>query len=222
MDQMKVINSSAFLPFVFVMFLILGMIIGCQQKEKRLLNEALISLNDSLVHSINQNGELQSSKSIVMGEVKMLKMLVNSKDSTIAALAKQINKRSIAVGKITQVIADTIEIPGDTVYVPGPCDTIQRNYQLQDDWGRYRIDLRGQRAFLAYEIKNSFSVDMSWNKRGLFKPAIPVVTVTDHNPHSKTEKVDFLMVNVRPPKKKGLVMLERIGLFAAGFGLAKL
>ena len=166
MDQMKVINSSAFLPFVFVMFLILGMIIGCQQKEKRLLNEALISLNDSLVHSINQNGELQSSKSIVMGEVKMLKMLVNSKDSTIAALAKQINKRSIAVGKITQVIADTIEIPGDTVYVPGPCDTIQRNYQLQDDWGRYRIDLRGQRALLAYEIKNSFRMDMRWKRRG--------------------------------------------------------
>lgn len=206
---------------MYFLVFILAVIIGCQHKQKAELSESLHIVTDSLKQTVNEMGELQSSKAVITGSVAMLQTLVNHKDSTIAELSKRINKRTVATGVIVQSISDTIEIPGDTVYVP--CDTANRIFQLQDDWGRYRIDLRGNRALLAYTIKNSTSVDLSWQKQGWFKPSIPKITVTDHNPHSQTKQVEFLMVSTKaPPEKKAWQIIQKVGFFVGGFAVGRL
>lgn len=199
-----------------IICIVLLIVCAYQSREKTQLDQMVIALGDSLKQSTNEIGELQSSKSIIMGTVDMLHYMVNSQDSVIRVLSGKVNKKTIGVGLISQEIADTIVIPADTVYLSSPCDTIERRFQLQDDWGRYRIDLRSNRAMLAYEIQNRFTVDMSWKKQGLFKPSIPLVTVTDHNPHSRTSQVEFLMVGTGPPRKKIWVVMEKIGIFGAG------
>jgi hypothetical protein len=206
--------------FLYFLVFLLTIIIGCQHSQKKQLQETMLVLGDSLKQTTNKFGELQSSRTVIQGSVSMLQKLVESKDSTIAMLSKKVTRKTIATGVVIQSITDTIEIPGDTVYVP--CDTVDRTFQLQDDWGRYRIDLRGNRALLAYDIKNSTSVDLSWQKQGFFKPALPVITVTDHNPHSRTKETQFMMVNKKPPGKKALRLIEKVGFFAGGYLLGRL
>jgi hypothetical protein len=188
----------------------------CSHRKATDANDVIGALSDSLKQSYNKYGELQSSKRVIAADLATLKTLSESKDSIIRALAKEVSKKTILRGVVIQKITDTLFL--DPVYPErAPCDTLQRIYQLKDKWGRFKITTHGGRAFLAYDITNASTLDISYRRPSLFKRAVPVITLTDHNPNSRTERMEFLM-----QKKAPIPWWGYAACAVGGFALGKL
>jgi len=176
--------------------------------------DMMYAMNDTLIQTVNKNGELQSQKVVYMAQVGQLKSLVKSKDSVISKLAKDVKRATIARGFIASSTHDTLFVPV-TEYVKSPCDTFKRQYFLKDKWGEFNITAMNDRVMLAYGIKNASTVDIKWQKQGLFKRSLPVVIVTDHNPNTTTSRIEFLVVK-KPPLPWWTYALPAVGGFILG------
>ena len=188
--------------------------VTCSKRKAQQYNDMMYAMNDTLINTVNKNGELQSQKVVYLAQVSQLKSLVNSKDSVISKLAKDVKRSTIVKGFIVSSTHDTIFVPV-TEYVKSPCDTFKRQYFLKDKWGEFNITAMNDRATLAYGIKNASTIDLKWQKQGLFKRALPVVIVTDHNPNTTTTRLEFLVIK-KPPLPWWTYALPAIGGFVLG------
>lgn len=169
----------------------------CSYDRSKRSEGVVLQLSDSIKTSVNKYGELQSSKFAIMANYTTLKGLSAHKDSLIAKLSREVTRKTIVRGAIAGIISDTVYVT-DTAYVSGPCDTVQRIYHYNDSWTRFRITTLKDRAQVAYSIRPSYTIDISYKSQGLFKRSQPVVMVTDHNPNSEIRQMEFFVIKDKP------------------------
>lgn len=108
----------------------------------------------------------------------------------------------------TKVVFRT-ETKIDTIYVPfnknsdrdnllGSLDYF--NYKEKDNWYNFSGSA-SDKGISIYEMtfKNEYSLLLSDKKMGLFKPSVPVVTLTNKNPYTKTIDMRNVQITYQKP-----------------------
>jgi len=198
--------------FIVGIFFLLVILLISQCNKTKEVQRTVIAITSEQKQWIDKYGQEHTSRMIIEADRKTLRQLVNSKDSTIAELAKKLKSTRKASGAIstTTVTAETIEIPQDSIVLSkSPCDTLPTyNYKMMNRWVSMDVMASSTKAIVNYKVTNEYEHVIKKERGSL------VVEVTNKNPNTTTQEIYAITVPVK--KRQGLKAIALIAAFGAG------
>ena len=179
---------------------------------------------DSLHKTRNAFGQEVTERKLMYGSIENFKKIVAGKDSTISKLQKLVTKETIAATILDNATSNAIH--SHTNSVAGR-DTIIRHdsifvypeYKTKflDRWQDFNVVANRDTFLINYKVYNEFAIEQKFEKQKVsgyfFKQEVPVIQITNSNPHTVT--TDVQSYSVDPPKNTAL---KKIAL-GIGMGL---
>lgn len=183
---------------------------------------------DSLHKQRDELGREKTTTALLYGDIKSLKALNSSKDSTLKKLQEIVNKRTISATIFSTSTGNTVST--GTTSVTGR-DTVWKDSLIyiypeyatafKNRWEDFNIKANKDTFLLKYKIFNEYEFTQEWKRQGIFKPRTPVVTVTNQNPN--TETIELKSFTVKPDKRSRWknIALGAVAGFGAGYVIFK-
>lgn len=193
-------NFKTILPYgIAVILLVLLLLQKCNTDKARKISDSNINAyNDSLHTYKDKAGRQTAYTQIIEGNVSDLQKQIHNKDSSIAELAKLVNKKTtIAIigGTETNIKGTTPTVVSNqpTVKVDS-LDTCINHYPVyktvwKDDWDSGHIIATHVNVSHNVWSRNEFDIKDSLISNGLFKPKTHVIAIKNKNPHTYTTKL---------------------------------
>lgn len=227
------------ISIIIIIVLILLNLKSCQNKKQVQIDytNTINALSDTLNSYKTKDGTQVSKIQLIQTEKLNDFLKINSKDSIIQQLQKEVQKNKKKIGKTGSVIiignttnvdySDSTSISmrdtvtkNDTVYLyPEYSSLIKLGKRLNtnsDYWVSGKIKSNKDSTNLDILISNNYTVVIGQERKkgfkNLFKPKIPFVEITNENPFTETKTLRAYQVKYPKPKRLG------IG-FQVGYGL---
>lgn len=193
---MKPIERIIYISIIILC--VIGMQNGCEKYKQS--QRLLISVNDSLVKTINKHGEEKASTDLLLGSYKDFKAMHVSDSSAIGKLQKLVDKLTISATYLSNVTGNAIYttttvIERDTIVKDG-IQFLYPEYRdtIKNKWEDFKISANKDSFQLQYKVFNEYELKQSWKRNGLFKRKTPEVSILNLNPHTETKDLKSFTV----------------------------
>jgi hypothetical protein len=208
-------RSLVYTATIGIIILLIILLLGQCNKTNQ-ASSMIKALNAEQKQWVDKYDQEHTSRLIIEAERSQLKVLVKSKDSTIASLAKKVkeNRKVTAAIGTTVVTSGTVEIPVETIIIDEtPCDTQPTyNYKMMNRWVSMDVMASSTKAIVNYKITNEFEHIIKKEKGSM------VVEVTNKNPNTNTKEIYAITIPVK--KRRGLKAIMLLGAFVGGVFVA--
>ncbi len=175
----------------------------------------ITGLNTELRKSVDKAGRETTRANSFELNYKDFKKIHAADSTELAKLQKIVDKKTrsaIVVTSTTSGTATGVTIVSGIDTLNTPCDSTFPTYKtsIHDQWSDFAVIANKDSTRVIYTINNEFSFKQTDEKQGKwpFRKNVPIVQVTNENPHTKTNGISAYAVSV--PKQK------RLGWFVAG------
>ncbi len=207
-------NKTNLLYLIIAFLLILWLfdhISGCNRASQA--TSFLNSLQDTLHKERNAKGqEIASIATIYTSEIKDLKGLVDSKDSTLNKLKRIVDKKTLSATILSNTTTDkgvtnTI-VTHDTSNSSKNSSSSKPIYSTSwhDQWSEGSITATADSITRHFIVHNQFELK-TYTKGGLFKKETVISTVTNLNPYTETTELRTFQIKCN---------CNKTGYFSAG------
>ena len=213
---MKLYN---FILTIICIFLAIFLFRSCKENEENI--ELFNASQDTLRQSRNELNQQVTKITIMQGQVKDLKRLNSSKDSTLKKLQALVDRKTnsaTVIGTVTHNSGSsgtviTFETPIHThdISFSGkvcPCDslihdTIYPIYSTQwnERWSKGKIIANKDSIIRDVITFNEFSITEKWEREKWYKEKKLVLTIVNSNPQTETVELKTFRVTQKKGKK---------------------
>lgn len=218
-------KSYSFISTIVCIALAIFLFRGCKENQEN--NDLFNASQDTLRQYRNKNNEQVTKITIMQGQVKDLRRLNSSKDSSLKKLQALVDRKTNSatiIGTVTHNTGSsgtviTFNSPGSNtpndISLSGktdkicPCDslihdTIYPIYSTNwnERWSKGKIIANRDSIIRDVITFNEFSITEKWERQKWYKEKQPVMTITNSNP--QTETVELKTFRVTPKKGKKL------------------
>lgn len=194
------------LPYIIIGILVLLYLERCGKVgDIQTINTAL---SDTLTKTRDTLGRETAKISIIVGNSRRDLLKINSKDSSIKALQGLVRaNRGIVAATVlsnaTQGRAVTgTQISGrDTIYLENGIEVWPEYWTMfSDEWEDFNVTANRDTFDIEYKVYNKYEITQAYEKRekGLFKRKVPVISVTNLNPHTQTNELKSFAIKPAP------------------------
>ena len=231
-DEINAINQQTNRKIIIILILIIillgiGGYLGWRHYSNKLGDQ--ISLNEAVTAKLEitedkfgrEVAKRQSYSSLNTKE--FLKMTgLDSLSKELQSLVKE-NKALIKKGGNATLVTTSSELDKNTItnitYVNNDSFPTY-DTRFFDDWLSYTIIAKKDTISLDFSLLNKFSVVVGNEPQGLFKKPKSYVTITNHNPYTKTTDIRTYNVKVPKPKRLGFGVNAGYGLHIGSAGIS--
>ena len=161
----------------------------------------LVNEKNTLTSEINEKGEeLASVNSLVLKQSKEL--------SEQASEIDRLQTLSSQTRVITNTVFSDVEVPIIDTLIVENIDTVYvRSAAYSDEWLTFRARVLPSALKLdTVSITNRFTLEIGYEKQGLFKKPVPRAYLLSENPYTRTNEITSIQFEAETPwhQRKGL------------------